>query len=82
LSSCYLINVAIRSGIGSDKLKVANAIDTGYEDNYFDFSYSIGSLEHFIEQDIQAFLSEASRITKSASFHQIPVARDTDFEGW
>ena len=80
--SSFLIERAIDSGLDPNKLKVANAIDTGYEDNFCDYSYSIGSLEHFIEDDIDAFLKETKRITGKASFHQIPVALDKDFNGW
>lgn len=80
--SDYLIEEAINLGIPSKRLKVANAISTGYEDNFFDYSYSIGSLEHFTEKDIDLFLKEARRITKKASFHQIPVAKDDTFNGW
>ena len=80
--SDYLIDEAINSGLSRDRLKVANATNTGYEDNYFDYSYSIGSLEHFTENDIDSFLKETKRITKKSSFHQIPVARDKKFDGW
>jgi len=80
--SDYLIDGAIKSGINPNKLKVANAIDTKYENDFFNYSYSIGSLEHFIEEEIESFLLETSRITKIASFHQIPVSRDRKFEGW
>lgn len=80
--SDFLISGAIESGIDKDKLKVANAISTGYQDNSFEYSYSIGSLEHFTENDISAFLKEARRITSKGSYHQIPTARDEEFSGW
>ena len=80
--SDFLIKEAIKSGIDAEKLKVADATNTGYEDNFFEFSYSIGSLEHFTEEGINSFLKEAKRITTQASFHQIPVARDAKFNGW
>jgi len=80
--SDYLIDEAINSGISSERLKVANATKTGYEDNFFDYSYSIGSLEHFTAEEIDSFIREAKRITRKSSFHQIPVAKDETFNGW
>lgn len=80
--SDFLIQGAINTGIDEGKLKVANAIQTGYDDKFFDYSYSIGSLEHFTEEDIDLFLKETRRITISGSFHQIPTARDDKFTGW
>jgi len=80
--SDFLIQSAIDAGIDQSKLKVANAISTGYEDNSFSYSYSIGSLEHFTEEDIDSFLKETKRITTQGSFHQIPTSRDEKFSGW
>ena len=80
--SDFLIKGAIDAGIDKSKLKVANAVETGYEDNSFNYSYSIGSLEHFTEEDIDLFLKETRRITTLGSFHQIPTARDDKFSGW
>lgn len=79
--SDFLIKKAITRGIDSQTLKVCDATDTQYEDDFFDYSYSIGSLEHFTEEGVSAFLMEAKRITKYASCHQIPVSRGKD-EGW
>jgi ubiquinone/menaquinone biosynthesis C-methylase UbiE len=79
--SDFLIEKAVARGIDRQALKVCDATHTGYEDKRFDYSYSIGSLEHFTEEGILAFLTEARRITKCASFHQIPVSRRAD-EGW
>ena len=80
--SDFLINEAIKDGIGEDKLKVANATNTKYDNNFCNYSYSIGSLEHFTEEGIDCFIRESRRISKKASFHQIPVARDNKFSGW
>lgn len=79
--SDFLLSKAIERGLDPNRLKVCDATDTKYEDKFFDYSYSIGSLEHFTEDGITAFLKEAARITKRASFHQIPVSTGRD-EGW
>ena len=78
----YLIESARKSGISDKKLRVLNATKTDYKDNEFDYSYSIGSLEHFTIEGIDAFLKETKRITKKATFHQIPTAKDEKFRGW
>jgi len=53
--SDFLIQKAIDRGIEKDKLKVCDATNLPYEDNFFDYCYSIGSLEHFTEEQIQKF---------------------------
>jgi len=78
----YLIEKAKKRGIGANKLKVYNAIETKYPDSYFDYSYSIGSLEHFTKKGIEGFLKECSRYSKIGSFHMIPVSRSGNNEGW
>jgi len=80
--SDFLIKKAEERGLPSARLRVCDATSTDYADNEFDYSYSIGSLEHFTEQGIVDFLSEASRITRRASFHMIPVSRSAKNEGW
>ena len=80
--SDFLIQKAISSGISEDKLKVHDASNTSYADNEFDYSYSIGSLEHFTLDGISSFIKETKRITKKVSYHQVPVAIDKKFEGW
>ncbi|MGH9032547.1 MAG: class I SAM-dependent methyltransferase, partial [Acidimicrobiia bacterium] len=59
-----------------------DATRTDYDDDQFDYSYSIGSLEHFTEEGIGNFLVECKRITHRSSFHQIPVSATGDDEGW
>jgi len=78
----FLIEEAIKSGLNADKLKVADATNTKYDNKFFKFSYSIGSLEHFTEVGIDCFIREARRISNNVSYHQIPVARDDKFNGW
>ena len=79
--SDFLIEKAVGRGLDPALLKVCDATKTGYENAFFDYAYSIGSLEHFTEDGIVAFLNEARRITKHSSFHQIPVSRKGD-QGW
>jgi ubiquinone/menaquinone biosynthesis C-methylase UbiE len=80
--SDFLINKAVERGLARDRLRVADATKTGYPDGAFDYGYSIGSLEHFTADGIVAFMAEAHRITRVASFHQIPVSRSGRDEGW
>ncbi len=80
--SDFLIQKAIDRGISPERLKVCDATQTDYSDRFFDYSYSIGSLEHFTEDGIVSFVAEARRITKRGSFHMIPVSRSGKDEGW
>ncbi len=80
--SDFLIQKAKEKGINPEKLKVLDATKTSYQDQEFDYSYSIGSLEHFTEEGIDAFLKECARYTKKASFHMIPVSEKNQNEGW
>ncbi|MBI3361804.1 MAG: class I SAM-dependent methyltransferase [Chloroflexi bacterium] len=80
--SDFLIEKAVARGIPRERLTVCDATRTGFEDNAFDFSYSIGSLEHFTEDGITAFIKEMRRITKRTSFHQLPVSRNGKNHGW
>jgi ubiquinone/menaquinone biosynthesis C-methylase UbiE len=80
--SDFLIEKALARGIAPSRLKVMDATKPDYGDNEFDYSYSIGSLEHFTEDGITKFLSESARITARASFHMIPVSRSGKNEGW
>ena len=80
--SDYLIEKAVELGIARDKLTVCDATKTSYQENQFDYSYSIGSLEHFTEEGIDAFIKECSRITRYRSYHMMPFARSGQDEGW
>ena len=40
-----------------------------FEENYFDFSYSIGSLEHFTEDGIEKVIDKLHKCTRIASYH-------------
>ncbi len=80
--SDFLINKAKQKGIPSEKLVVCDATNLSYEENSFDYSFSIGSLEHFTEDQIEKFLVSAKKVTKLYSFHQIPMSRSNKDEGW
>lgn len=80
--SDFLINKAVETGVPRSRLTVCDATKTPYPGNYFDYSYSIGSLEHFTEEGISNFLMETFRITKYSSFHQIPTSRSGRNHGW
>jgi ubiquinone/menaquinone biosynthesis C-methylase UbiE len=80
--SDFLLSKALEHGLDPNRLRLCDASDTKYEDNFFDYSYSIGSLEHFTEDGIVGFVAEARRITKVGSFHMIPVSRSGRDEGW
>ncbi len=80
--SDLLIEKAIEKNIPKERLKVADATKANYSNNEFDYSYSIGSLEHFTLNGIDKFIGESSRITKKISFHMIPVSRSGINEGW
>jgi ubiquinone/menaquinone biosynthesis C-methylase UbiE len=80
--SDLLISKAIEKNIPKENLQVCDATKTDYKDNEFNYSYSIGSLEHFTLDGIDKFISESARYTKTASFHMIPVSRSGVNEGW
>jgi ubiquinone/menaquinone biosynthesis C-methylase UbiE len=80
--SDLLIGKALEKNIPKERLKVADATKTNYAENAFDYSYSIGSLEHFTLEGIDQFLGESARYTKRISYHMIPVSRSGKNEGW
>lgn len=80
--SDLLIQKAIEKGIPKYKLRILDATKTEYREDEFNYSYSIGSLEHFTEDGIDLFLSECSRYTKRCAYHMIPVSRSNKDEGW
>lgn len=80
--SDLLINQAIKRGIEPSRLRVGDAMSMPYEENSFQYGYSIGSLEHFTEQGILNMLGECKRVVSKSSFHMIPVSRDGKNQGW
>lgn len=80
--SDLLIKKAISLGIAENNLKVTDATKMDYADLAFDYSYSIGSLEHFTEKGISEFIAEAARVTKYTSMHMMPTSKSGNNEGW
>jgi|CXWL01.1.fsa_nt_gi ubiquinone/menaquinone biosynthesis C-methylase UbiE len=80
--SDLLISKAIERGIPPDHLTVCDATKMPYENNSFDYAYSIGSIEHFTEDGITQLLKECHRAVRKTSFHMIPVSRSGKDEGW
>lgn len=80
--SDLLIKRAIQKNIPKERLKVADATKENYKENEFDYSYSIGSLEHFTLDGISDFIKQSSRVTKKIAFHMIPVSKSNNDEGW
>jgi len=80
--SDMLINKAIERGIEASRLLVCDATQMPYGDDEYDFAFSIGSIEHFTEEGIKKFLGECRRVVRGVSFHQHPVSRSGENEGW
>lgn len=80
--SDLLIRKAVERGLPAESLEVCDATQLPYASKEFDYSYSIGSLEHFTEDGIEKFVAEASRVTKIGSFHMMPTSRSGRDEGW
>ena len=78
----FLIEKAVKRGISKDKLKVADATNLPYSNDFYDYCYSIGSLEHFTEEGIEKFLICSKRITKYLGYHMVPVSKSNKDEGW
>ena len=77
-----LINVAIKNGVSENCLTCIDATKMNFPENFFDYSYSIGSLEHFTEEGIEDVIDKLYFCTKIASFHMMPVSKKNINEGW
>lgn len=80
--SDLLITRARERGIDSKRLVVCDATAMPYADDSFDWSYSIGSLEHFTIEGIDRLIDEAHRVTRRATYHFMPTSRSGRDEGW
>jgi|TARA_B110000483_G_scaffold227198_1_gene288743 ubiquinone/menaquinone biosynthesis C-methylase UbiE len=80
--SQQLIDIAIQNGVIKDNLKCVDATLIDYPKEFFDYSYSIGSLEHFTEEGIDNVVNKLHHVTKIASYHMMPVSRKNINEGW
>ena len=82
ISELLLSKAAEKHAISTDRLRACDATQLPYADDEFAYAYSIGSLEHFTEEGIVKFLSECHRTVSHVSFHQHPVSRNGQNEGW
>ncbi len=80
--SDFLIDKAISRGIQRDYLTVCNAAKLPFDNQYFNFCYSIGSLEHFDLESLGQVIAESARVTKEGAFHMVPVSRNKINNGW
>ena len=80
--SDMLIQKAVQRGITESKLTVCDATSLPYDDDEFEYAYSIGSIEHFTEVGILKFIKECHRTTRKISFHNFPVSKSGLDEGW
>ena len=80
--SDLLLSRAAQRGIAPDRLTLTDATKMIYPNKSFDFAYSIGSLEHFTEDGILAFMRENLRIVNGPTFHMVPMSRDGKDHGW
>jgi len=77
-----LIDICLKSGIESKNLICSDAIKIDFPENFFDYSYSIGSLEHFTEKGLDEVIEKLHFITKNYSIHMMPVSKKNQNEGW
>jgi ubiquinone/menaquinone biosynthesis C-methylase UbiE len=77
-----LIDICLESGIERNKLICSDAIKIDFPENFFDYSYSVGSLEHFTETGLDDVIKKLHSITKSCSIHMMPVSKKNQNEGW
>lgn len=77
-----LISKALERGLPQSRLKVCDATRLPYAGEEFEYSYSIGSLEHFTLDGIEKFIAEARRVSRLGSFHMMPTSRSGRDEGW
>lgn len=82
ISDLLLAKAHEKRNIPKEKLMVVDATKMSYADDEFNYSYSIGSLEHFTEDGISKFVSECYRVTKFGSFHLVPTNEKGENEGW
>lgn len=80
--SDFLLDKAVSRGISRQNLTRCDATNMPYKDGDYDYSYSIGSLEHFTEKGISDLFKECKRTVKKMSFHMIPVSKSGQNEGW
>ena len=80
--SKVLLSRAENKGIQKKFLECIDATKMGYKNNFFTYSYSIGSLEHFTEGGIDEVIKKLKLNTSVGSFHFMPVSKNNKNEGW
>jgi len=81
--SQFLMDIAAnKEEISAEKLKCIDATQLDYDEEFFDYSYSIGSLEHFTNEGIDQVIEKLFHVTNTASFHMMPVSKKNKNEGW
>ena len=74
-NSADLLNKCEDKGFPRSHLILQNVLEPlPYTDSFFEYSYSIGLLHYIKEEAIDDFVNEIDRITRTASFHQLPVS--------
>ncbi|MBK9292953.1 MAG: class I SAM-dependent methyltransferase [Oligoflexia bacterium] len=81
--SDLLIKKAVDRGFAKEKFVVCDATKMDvYTQDQFDYSFTIGSLEHFSLEGIDKLIAETKRIVKNTSFHMMPTSKSGKDEGW
>lgn len=80
--SKLLLSRAENKGIKKKFLECIDATKIDYKNNFFTYSYSIGSLEHFTESGIDEVIKKLKLNTSVGSFHFMPVSKRNKNEGW
>ena len=83
--SDLLVQRALDKGVSNDRIFLGNVCESmPFEDEYFDFHYSVGSLEHFTLEGLHQSLTSIRRSCKSTAlgFHLVPVSIDDTDMGW
>ena len=63
--SQYLLDITTENGVEVENLFCVDATKLDFEKKFFDYSYSIGSMEHFTEDGIAKLIEKLSKITKN-----------------
>jgi len=80
--SDFLIQKAKDRNIPRSQFEVCDATKLPFQNDFFNYAYSIGSIEHFTEDGIYQLLSECYRVVENGCFHQHPISRSGRNEGW
>jgi ubiquinone/menaquinone biosynthesis C-methylase UbiE len=80
-NSPQLIQKCLEKGIAENHLQLHDINQPlSYQNDFFDYSYSIGLLHYITEDQINNFITETHRVTKTASFHLCPISKSGNDE--